>query len=292
MSTHPAGFLVTGGTGTTGSRITATLADRGLPIRAGSRRPAPGTRQVRFDWADPATHGPALDGIGAVYLVPPIGDAEPARLMLPFLERALRSGVGRFVLLSSSAIAEGDPGVGEVHGALRQLAPEWAVLRPSWFMQNFITPGHLHAESIRATGEIFTATGKGRVAFVDAADIADVAVHALLDTQPHNAAHVITGPEALSYDDAAAVISKVSGREVRHQPVPAGELCARLVASGVPEDFARMLAAMDEGISRGAEDRVDSAVRTITGREARRFLDFASGHAGTLPARSVKELGA
>ncbi|MEV8019831.1 NmrA family NAD(P)-binding protein [Streptomyces sp. NPDC086554] len=278
--THPTGFLVTGGTGTTGSRVTATLADRGLPVRAGSRSPAPGTRQVRFDWADSATHGPALSGVGAVYLVPPIGDTDPARVMLPFLERARDGGVRRFVLLSSSAIAEDDPGIGEVHRALRQLAPEWAVLRPSWFMQNFVTPGHAHAESIRSAGEIVTATGQGRVAFVDAADIADAAVHALLDARPHNTAHVITGPEALSYSEAAEAISKASGREVRHRPVSTGEFRARLTASGIPEDFARMLAAMDEGISRGAEDRVSPAVREVTGRGARSFLDFARDHAG------------
>ncbi|TGB14910.1 NAD(P)H-binding protein [Streptomyces sp. MZ04] len=280
MTARPTGFLVTGGTGTTGSRVTATLADRGLPVRAGSRTPAPGTRQVRFDWADPATHGPALSDVGAVYLVPPIGDADPARLMLPLLERARDAGVRRFVLLSSSAITEGDPGVGEVHRGLRQLAPEWAVLRPSWFMQNFVTPGHLHAESIRTTGEIVTATGQGRVAFVDAADIADVAVHALLDARPHNAAHVITGPEALSYREVAEAISTTSGRGVRHRPVSTAEFRARLTASGVPEDYARMLAAMDEGISRGTEDRVSPAVRGVTGRGARSFRDFACGHAG------------
>ncbi|WP_371526400.1 NAD(P)H-binding protein [Streptomyces sp. NBC_01283] len=268
-------FLITGGTGTTGRRVAAALAGRGMSVRPGSRTPAPDTDQVRFDWADPATHGPALTGADGVYLVPPIGDAAPARLMVPFLERALDAGVRRFVLLSSSAIAEGDPGAGEVHRALRQLAPEWAVLRPSWFMQNFVTPGHPHVESIRTADEIVTATGRGRVAFVDADDIAAVAVRALTDERPHNAAHLITGPQALGYSDVAEAVSKVSGREIRHRSVPVAEFRERLSATGMPEAFTHVLAAMDDGIAHGSEDRVDPTVERITGRAARSFADFA-----------------
>ncbi|MFC8124895.1 NAD(P)H-binding protein [Streptomyces sp. NPDC057302] len=272
-------FLITGGTGTTGSRVASALDAQGMSVRVASRAPGPGTRQVRFDWTDPTTHAPALTGTDGVYLVPPIGDTEPARLMVPFLERALDAGVRRFVLLSSSAIAEGDPGAGEVHRALRQLAPEWAVLRPAWFMQNFVTPGHLHAESIRAADEIVSATGQGRVAFVDAGDIAAVAARALTDERPHNAAHLITGPRALSYAEVAEAVSKVSGREVRHRSVPVAALRERLVAAGMPEAFARVLAAMDDGIAHGSEDRVAPTVERITGRPARGFADFAAEHA-------------
>ncbi|WP_409060544.1 NmrA family NAD(P)-binding protein [Streptomyces sp. SYP-A7185] len=272
-------FLVTGGTGTTGSRVAAALTDRGDSVRIASRAPAPGTPQVRFDWADPATHGPALAGTDGVYLVPPVGDAEPARLMVPLLERAVEAGVRRFVLLSSSAIAEGGPGAGEVHLALRGLAPEWAVLRPSWFMQNFASPSHLHGASIRAADEIVTATGDGRVAFVDADDIAAVAVRALTDERPHNAAHLITGPQALTYAEVADVVSGVSGRAVRHRPVTVARLRDRLVAGGLPEAFARVLADMDDGIAHGSEDRVDPAVERITGRAPRGFAEFAARNA-------------
>ncbi|MEV2250897.1 NAD(P)H-binding protein [Streptomyces sp. NPDC050147] len=271
-------FLITGGTGTTGSRVATALADQGVSVRVASRTPAPGTRQVRFDWADAATHGAALSGVDGVYLVPPIGDAAPARLMVPFLERALEAGVRRFVLLSSSAIAEGDPGAGEVHEALRRLAPEWAVLRPSWFMQNFVTPGHLHGESIRAADEIVTATGRGRVAFVDADDIAAVAVRALTDERSHNAVHLLTGPKALGYTDVAKALSEATGREIRHRSIPVADFRERLTATGIPEAFAHVLAAMDDAIAHGAEDRVDPTVERVTGRPPRDFADFAAAH--------------
>ncbi len=130
--------LVIGATGTTGSRTVAGLAAAGHRVRAAGRRatPVPGAEPVRFDWYEPATHAAALGGADRVYLVPPLGDPDPAAVMLPFLRRARAAGVRRAVLLSASAVPEGGPAVGKVHQALPGLFDEWAVLRPSWFMQN------------------------------------------------------------------------------------------------------------------------------------------------------------
>jgi uncharacterized protein YbjT (DUF2867 family) len=267
-----ADVLVLGGTGTTGRRVVAGLRARGVTARAATRKPGePG--QVRFDWADRATHAAALRDVAAVYLLPPIGEAEPASLVEPFLDDALAAGVRRVVLLSSSAVTADTPGLGDLQRLVRA-APEWAVLRPSWFMQNFLGE-HPVAAGIRTSGEIVTATGEGRVAFVDAADIAAVAARALLDPTPHNAAHVITGPEALSYADAAAVITESSGRRVRHRSVSTAELTTRLIAAGIPAEFAAILAGLDADIQRGAEERVTSTVQSVTGRRPRSFAEFA-----------------
>jgi uncharacterized protein YbjT (DUF2867 family) len=268
----PSTVLITGGTGTTGSRI-ATLLRGQATVRIATRKPSSG-EHVRFDWANPATHGPALTGVGRIYLVAPVGVADPAPLVRPFLAAAVRAGVRRVVLLSSSAIDEGAPGLGALHRMVRTALPEWAVLRPSWFMQNFLGE-HPVAAGIRTSGEIVTATGDGRVAFVDAADIAAVAARALLDPTPHNAAHVITGPEALSYADAAAVITESSGRRVRHRSVSTAELTTRLIAAGIPAEFAAILAGLDADIQRGAEERVTSTVQSVTGRRPRSFAEFA-----------------
>jgi uncharacterized protein YbjT (DUF2867 family) len=153
--------------------------------------------------------------------------------------------------------------------------PEWAVLRPSWFMQNFVGQ---HATGIRERGEIITATGEGRVAFVDAADIAAVAARALLDPVPHNTDHLITGPEALSYAGAAAIITDTTGRIVRHRAVSTAEMTTRFVATGLSPGYAAMLAGLDEDIRHGAEDRVTPTVQDVTGRPARSFAEFVSAH--------------
>ncbi|MDT0612960.1 NmrA family NAD(P)-binding protein [Streptomyces lancefieldiae] len=263
--------LVIGATGTTGSRTAAQLTAAGHRVKAASRRatPVPGAEPVPFDWYDPATHAAALDGADRVYLLPPLGDADPAAVMLPFLRQARTAGVHRAVLLSSSAIPAGGPAVGAVHRALPDLFEQWAVLRPSWFMQNF-TGTHAHAVSIREDGVIRTATGTGRVGFVDAEDIAAVAVHALTDEHAPDTDLVLTGPEALSHDDIAATITEVTGRPVDHLRLTYEQMRDRLTAQ-VPAEFAAMLAGMDLAIAEGAEDRVTDTVQRLTGRPARTF---------------------
>ncbi|WP_063803442.1 NAD(P)H-binding protein [Streptomyces silvensis] len=270
--------LVTGAGGNTGSRVTARLAGRGHAVRAASRAATvahPGARPVRFDWYDEATHAPALDGADRVYLVPPPGDADPAAVVVPFLRRAHAAGVTRVVLLGSSAIERGGPGAGRVHQFLADegLFDEWAVLRPSWFMQNF-TADHAHARAIGTSGILTSATGTGRVAFVDADDIAAVAVHALTAAAAPERELVITGPEALSFDEVAATVARLTGRPVEHRPVTAERLAAHLAELGVPADFARILAALDTAIAGGAEDRVTDTVERLTGRPPRAFADF------------------
>ncbi|KOV63474.1 NAD(P)H-binding protein [Streptomyces sp. MMG1121] len=258
--------LVIGATGTTGRRTAAGLIAAGRRVRAASRGAGrlPGAEPVRFDWYDPAGHGAVLDGVERVYLVPPVGDPDPAAVMLPFLHQARAAGVHRAVLLSSSAIAEGGPGVGVVHRALPGLFDQWAVLRPSWFMQNF-TGAHPHARSIREDGVILTATGTGRVGFVDADDIAAVAVHALTDDRAPDTDLVLTGPEALGHDDIAAVITEVTGRPVVHRRLTHEQMRDRLAAS-MPLEFAELLAGLDLAIARGAEERTTDTVRRLTGR--------------------------
>jgi uncharacterized protein YbjT (DUF2867 family) len=266
-------ILVIGGTGTTGRLVARKLADRGHPVRIAARRPP--ADGVRFDWHDPATHAAALAGARAAYVIAPVGVPDPEPIVIPFLERARDAGLTRAVLLSSSAISAGEPGLGRVHARLAEILPEWAVLRPSWFMENLVGD-HPHAVSAREHGEIISATGTGRVAFIDPDDIAEVAVRALTDPEPHNTDHVLTGPDPLSYADVAAQLTVHWGRPVRHRTVPAAELAARLTTAGVPADFAHLLAALDVAIAAGAEDRTTDAVERITGRPPRSLPRFLS----------------
>ncbi|MFI0482214.1 NmrA family NAD(P)-binding protein [Actinomadura sp. 9N215] len=263
--------LVIGATGTTGSRIAARLTAAGHRVRAAARHSASasGAEPACFDWYDPGTHLDVLDGVGRIYLIPPPGDLTAATVMLPFLDQARAVGVRRAVLLSSSAIPEGGQASGEVHKALPGLFEQWAVLRPSWFMQNF-TGAHVHAASIREDATILTAAGDGRVGFVDADDIAAVAVHALTDEHAPNTDLVLTGPETLSHDDIAAIITEVTGRTVVHRRLTYDQLHDRLAAQ-VPPEYAAMLAGMNRAIAEGAEDRVTGTVQRITGRPPRSF---------------------
>ncbi|WP_405542606.1 NAD(P)H-binding protein [Streptomyces goshikiensis] len=273
-------ILVTGATGTTGSRLVARLAAAGLRVTAAGRSATAvdGARAVRFDWDDPDTYGHALAGADRVYLIPPPGSPDPAAVMLPFLRRARAAGVRRAVLLSSSAIPAGGPAVGRVHQALPGLFDEWAVLRPSWFMQNF-TGDHAHAHSVRSEGVIRTAAGEGRVGFVDAEDIAAVAFRALTDTRAPNTDLILTGPSALNHREVAEVLSEVTGRSVVHEELTPEQMRDRLAAF-MPAEFAALLADMDRAIAAGAEDRTTDAVRSVTGLPPLDFRAVALREAG------------
>jgi uncharacterized protein YbjT (DUF2867 family) len=87
---------------------------------------------------------------------------------------------------------------------------------------------------------------------------------------------VLTGPEALSYADVAGMLTEVVGRPVRHRAVGVAELTERFVAAGYAADFAAVLAALDAGIARGAEDRTTSDVQEVIGRPPRSFRDVVT----------------
>lgn len=268
--------LVLGATGNTGSAVVDEL--RRMPqvsVRTATRASSPPTdlEHRRFDWSDAASWHTALEGADRVYLVAPAGHPEPVSLVAPFLQQAVATGVRRVVMLSSSAVAFDGPNLGQVASAVRDAVPEWEILRPAWFMQNF-TGTHPVAESIRTTGEFVTATGTGRVPFIDAGDIGRVAAHLLAAPKAKGAEHLLTGPVALTYDEAAAIVSEVTGRRVRHRAVATGHLTDVLTASGYDAAFADMLAALDTLIRDGAQEEVTDTVERLTGTPARTFAAF------------------
>lgn len=278
MSAAPGNpVLVIGATGTVGRHVCETLRQSGASVLAASRSgqaPA-GSRGVRFDWYDARTWAAATEGVSRMYVIAPSGESDPLTAMSPFLEFARQSGVERAVLQSSSLIESGDPGLGRVHAAIEGTYPEWAVLRPSWFMQNF-TGRHPHADGIRERGAITTATGTGRVGFIDAQDIARVAGSVLVAVDAPNCDPILTGPEALSYDGVAAVITRASGQLVSHRQVGRDRMCQIYTAVGLSPDYAAMLAGLDVKIAADAENRITDEVLRWTGAPPRSFEQFAA----------------
>ena len=274
-------ILVTGGTGKVGGRLAHRLKESGFSVRIASRRnpldSSDGkTEHMHLDWADETTYGPVLAGIQRLFLVAPTDIADPSAEMTAFLKRALQSGVQRVVFLSASIITPGSPGRGLIHKLIQEQVREWAVLRPSWFMQNFVQDHH-YATFIKNEGVLVTATGEGRVGFVDARDVAEVGLRALVDEQTHNIDHIITGPQALSFAEVANILSMALGRSIHAIFAQPEEVQARLVAFGIPTDFATILAKLEyEVIKNGLEDRVTPTVERVTGRPPRSLADFAT----------------
>lgn len=272
------GVLVTGGTGKTGTALVELLRGNGVPVRVASRNPPAGDPDaIRFDWDDPATHPAALRGVDRVFLVPPTNTVDPLPPVRPFLAEARRLGVRRVVLLGSAIELPNAPSALELAAQVRA-RPGWVVLRASGFMQNFLSP-HPIGERIRRHGEIRTAADDGRVGWIDARDIAAAAAALLTEPDVGPSDHLLTGPKALSYRDAAAIITARTGRPVRVVPIGVDEQAAHYRAAGLPSEFAAAIAAVEDGIRAGREDRVSTAVLDLTGRPPRTFAEFVKEHA-------------
>lgn len=214
MTTSGKATLVLGGTGRTGRLVARGLAERGFAVRTAARRGA----DVVFDWDDPTTYRAALDDIDRVYLVTPVMRTRFAPDVAEFLDLAIGAGVRHVTHLSTYRADRAPPEV-DILAVERDLARRDAIthsiLRPAWVMQNFAD------EHLPVVGGVITVpTGGGAEAFVDAGDIAAVAVETL--THPENHAGAIyapTGPRALTLAEVAAAISEETGRPVRHADI-------------------------------------------------------------------------
>lgn len=263
-------ILVTGGTGKTGRRLVEVLRASGAWVVPAARSVPPGG--ISFDWTDPTSWSAALSEVHAAYLVAPPGDWDAGETVIRFVATAIECGVERFVLLSGSPIEAGGPAMGKVHAWLQTSSVQWAVLRPSWFMEN-LSEGP-HRLTIRDERAIYTAAGDGRVPFISAWDIARAAAHMLTSEHPANEDFVLTGSEPLSYDDVAHRLSCALGVTITHHPLTFDELVTRLSKNGLTETQAQALAIMDLVIAEGAEDRVTGLVEALTRRAPVSFDQF------------------
>lgn len=257
--------LVLGGTGKTGSRIMHRLTARDLPVRIGSR-----SGGLPFDWDRPDTWGPALDGVGAVYIsyqpdlaVPGAPDA-----IAEFAEVAVKSGARRLVLLSG----RGEEAAQESEQRLIDSGADWTILRCSWFNQNF-GEGYL-LDPVRA-GEVVLPPADAPEPFVDTDDIADAAVAALTDDRHIGQLYELTGPRLLTFADAVTEIAGATNREIRFATVPTDEYTAALSEMDVPEDVIGLIAYLFDTVLDGRNSHVADGVQQALGRPARDFADYA-----------------
>ncbi|WP_328941828.1 NAD(P)H-binding protein [Streptomyces sp. NBC_00250] len=269
MTEHP--ILITGGTGKVGGRAVARLGSKGLPVRVGSRSAEP-----RFDWTDRSTWDAALHGVSKVFIVPQDGEL----LTRPFVERAKELGVGRIVLLSGRGVdvpgyADPESVAGRTHidgeDAVRHCGLEWTIVRPAWFAQNF-SEGFLR-DSVLA-GELRLPAGDGAASFVDAEDIAAVAVAALVEDTHVGETYELSGPSALTLGDAVATISGATGRTVRYVSLSPEEFVAEQVAEGRPRADAEDYADAVGPIRRDMDSHLSDGVQKALGRQPRSFALF------------------
>ncbi|RJU01106.1 NAD-dependent epimerase/dehydratase family protein [Arthrobacter frigidicola] len=279
--------LVTGASGTTGSRVLRLLLEAGVAARGATRSPGSNPDLVKFDWVDPTTYAAATKGCSALYLVAPVAEPAAIELVKAFAAVAKANGVKRVVVLSSSSLPTDDESIRhplvEIARYVRSEFEQVAILRPSWFMSNMIGSTPL-ARAIRERAVVVSATGEARVAFIDPDDIADVAVKILQeDSEAFSAGDaVLTGPSTHSFREMASLISREVGHPIFHLALDIDEFASFLVESGVPAVPARELAALDRVVAAGAEDRVTDTVERIIGRPAHHLEQYIRSYAAEL----------
>ena len=263
--------LIIGGNGKTGRRVDARLRARAVATRAVSRSTAPS-----FDWAEPKTWADALDGASAAYVtfqpdlaVPGAGDAiaELGRL-------AREKGLKRVVLLSG----RGEDGARRAEEALKASGVAWTVVRASWFDQNFSE--NFLLDGVLA-GEIALPAGGVREPFIDADDIADVAVAALSEDGHANRLYEVTGPQTLTFAEAVDAIARELDRPIRYVEVTPDAFVAGLRADDVPAELINLLHTLFTTVLDGRNAKVMHGVDEALGRPPRDFSTYVRKTAAT-----------
>ncbi len=243
----------------------------GRPVRVGTPASVPA-----FDWNDPATWPSALAGVGSVYLTyyPDLAVPGAMEAVRSFAELAVASGAPRLALLSG----RGEPEAERAEQAVARAGADLTILRSTWFMQNF-SEDYMLEHVLR--GELRLPAGEVPTPFVDADDIADVAVAALTDDRHVGQLYELTGPRSLTMADAAAEIAQASGRQVRYVPVTPEEHAAEAAAHGVPPEVVELLTYLFREVMDGRDATTTDDVQRALSRDPRDFVGFARAAAAT-----------
>ena len=263
-------ILVLGSTGKTGRRVVERLAARGIPTRAGVRSGEP-----PFDWDDRDTWAPVLQGVGSVYVQHYL-DALPgaAEILGSFAELAVANGIPRLVHLSG----RGEPEAERAAQAVRDTDADVTTLRSTWFSQNFSES--YFVDGLLA-GELALPAGYTPEPFIDADDIADIAVAALTEDGHAGEVYELTGPRLLTFADAVEEIAQATGREIRYMPVSLDDFAAALEEQAVPGEWIELLVYLFSEVLDGRNAHLADGVQRALGREPRDFADYARDAAAT-----------
>ncbi|MFF3847844.1 NAD(P)H-binding protein [Streptomyces sp. NPDC002328] len=280
--------LVTGATGSVGRHVVEGLRAAGVAVRALTRDAAAaglpeGVEVVEGDLTRPGTLRAALHGVERLYLFPVPQTAREV------VAAAKDAGVRRIVVLSSSSVLDesGDNHSGEHHRAVERAVQEsgldWTFVRPDEFASNVLWKW---GETIRAESVVRAPYGDARRVLVHEADVAAVAVAALLEDGHTGRAYVLTGPEAISQADQVRAIGRAAGREIAFEEVTPDEARV-LMGRAMPAPVVEMvLGYLAEAVL--DPPAVVDTVERVTGVPARSFARWAADHAGDFAAAAAE----
>ncbi len=276
-------YLVTGATGDVGSRVVQQLIQLGerprVFVRDASRARARFADRVDIcvgDLADNASLRAALEGAHALFLV-------NSGFIIPERDRAAAqaartAGVEHLVKLSSMDVEQG-LAIGAWHergeAAIRASGIPFTFVQPTGFMSNLLA----WSTSIRTEGIVRASTGDGRRAFIHSDDIAAVVTKALTTRDFDGESLPITGPQALNFAEATAIIGAAIGKPLSFQPITDEEARQRYSATGASELETEAHVALWRAIREGRLAKVTGNVERILGRRPIALQQWAAENA-------------
>lgn len=287
-------YLITGASGTVGKAVLKEVAKSGAKHRAMYRSDAEaakaptGTSTVIADFAKKETLAPALRDVTSVYLVcSPIPDL--VALESNLIDACAAAGVKHIVL--NSALGAGDYPKSfpswhrQVENKLKSTTISSTILRPNSFHQNVTT---YYAPSIRAQGAFYGSMGKARASFLDVRDIAAVAAKALAGGEHSGKIYELNGPEALSYLELAAKISKHAGRSAQYVDIPVDAQRKAMLDQGMPAWQADALLDLQAYYTGGRGGDVDDLLPRLLGRAPITMDQFLAEFAGEFRSQAAR----
>jgi uncharacterized protein YbjT (DUF2867 family) len=286
-------ILITGASGNVGKEVLKQIAQTGIRVRAAFQSAskagaAPsGAEIVTVDYNQPETLKTALQGVERVFLVGPPTQQLPA-LERKAMEVIAQSGVRQVVKLSAmggrEAVFTGQHAESEDH--IQSTGVPYTFLRPNGFMQNMV---NYNAPTINTQNAFYGSESDGRVSQIDVRDVAAVAVAALTEDGHVGKAYTLTGPEALTNDEIARILSGELGREIRFINLPPTKMKDALLSAGVPEWSADALVDLQRLYREGKAAKVTRDVEQILGRRPISFAQFARDyrHAFEAPEKTA-----
>jgi uncharacterized protein YbjT (DUF2867 family) len=283
-------ILVTGATGTVGGEVVRQLSAKGETIKAAARSAnddtfgnLSGVQVVQLDYNRPDALATAFKGVEKLFLLTPF-QSNMLDLTSNLVSEAKNSKV-KYIVKQSVMGADAEPGItpSRLHRQAEKIIEESGIpftfLRPNFFMQNFV---NFYSHSIKTQGAFYVPAGDAKVSFVDIHDIAAVAVQSLItdDGKHKGKAYDITGGEALSYGQAAGILSKEVGKKVNYVNVSDEDARKGMKDIGVDEWTINSMIELFEITRAGYASTISPVVEQIKGNKPVSFSQFAKDYAG------------
>lgn len=281
-------IVVTGATGNTGTEVVKQLSVvKDVKVRAAvhslekAKKLPERVEVVRMEYAEPETILSAFTGATKLFLLPPGDQYDRAETTQMMLEAARKAGIHYIVLISAISIDREPILASDLHlytkveEIVAASGIKYTILRPSWFNQNFtsrVFGPQLHQGIVRLP------VGDGKTGWIDCRDIAAVAVKAFTEMGHEYKTYNLTGPEALSMHEVVAILSRVSGREIKFMDISEESYAHMLRDFGVPEWFVHKMIEITRKWRIGSHDDVTQDVEKVTGNKPISFEQFAIDH--------------